>query len=208
MRELKALAPARIKWALELLDVQPNDSVLEIGCGSGIAAQRILEKLSGKGWYYGVDKSDAAVKATFKRIHDPERPDRAIIRKGAFDADNHEPLFFSRVLAVNCNVFWTDDGEAIQGVRRLTGRDGVFVQIYEPPTPAQRTKIARILQERVTPLFARTKMTARTIAGAPLLAVVAEGGTARRDCLSLGALRQISTQHRTVDLGNDGNRHH
>jgi SAM-dependent methyltransferase len=175
VRELKALAPARIKWALELLDVQPNDSVLEIGCGSGIAAQRILEKLTGKGWYYGVDKSDAAVKATFKRVHDPERPDRAIIRKGAFDADNHEPLIFNRVIAVNCNVFWTDDGEAIRGAHRLTGRSGSFVQVYETPTPAQRTKIARILQERMSPLFVRTQMIAKTVADAPLLAVVAEG---------------------------------
>ncbi len=178
MPELKALAPTRIKWALELLEVQPNDSVLEIGCGSGIAAQRILEKLSGKGWYYGVDKSDAAVKAAFRRIHDPERPDRAIIRRGAFDADNHEPLVFNGVVAVNCNVFWTDEGEALRGVRLLTRRNGVFVQVYEPPTLAQRTKIARILQERMAPIFARTRMAVKTVSGAYLLAVVVESGAA------------------------------
>lgn len=160
-------------WALELLDVQPNDCVLEIGCGSGIAAQRILEKLTGKGWYYGVDKSDAAVKAAFKRVHDPERPDRAIIRKGAFDADNHEPLIFSRVLAVNCNVFWTDDGEALRGVGRLTRKNSAFVQVYEPPSTAQRTKIARILQERMTPIFGDVEITKRSLGGALLLAVVA-----------------------------------
>ncbi len=176
MSELKALAPARIKWALELLDVQPNDSVLEIGCGSGIAAQHILEKLTGKGWYYGVDKSDAAVKAAFKRIHDPQHPGRAIIRKGAFDADNHEPAIFNRVLAVNCNAFWTDDGEAMKGVWRLTRRGSLFVQVYEPPSTAQRTKIANILQERMSPLFACTSIAAKSVAGAPLLAVVAEGG--------------------------------
>ena len=160
-------------WALELLDVQPNDCVLEIGCGSGIAAQRILEKLTGKGWYYGVDKSDAAVKAAFKRVHDPERPDRAIIRKGAFDADNHEPLIFSRVLAVNCNVFWTDDGEALRGVGRLTRKNSMFVQVYEPPSTAQRTKIARIFQERMTPIFGDVEITKRSLGGALLLAVVA-----------------------------------
>ena len=172
MHELKALAPPRIKWALELLDVQPHDSVLEIGCGSGIAAQRILEKLTGKGWYYGVDKSDVAVKATFKRVHDPDHPDRAIIRKGAFEADNHEPLIFSRVLAVNCNVFWTDDGEALRGVGRLTRKHSTFVQVYEPPSTAQRTKIARILQERMTHMFGDVEITKRSLGDALLLAAV------------------------------------
>jgi len=174
VRELKVLAPTRIKWALDLLDVQPNDSVLEIGCGSGIAAQRILERLTGKGWYYGVDKSDAAVKAAFKRVHDPERPDRAIIRRGEFDADNHEPLIFNRVLAVNCNVFWTDDGEALRGVGRLTRKHSTFVQVYEAPSLAQRTKIARILQERMPPIFADTTITKRSVGGALLLAAVAK----------------------------------
>ncbi len=173
MPELKALAPARIKWAVELLDVQPNDSVLEIGCGSGIGAQRILEKLTGKGWYYGVDKSDAAVKAAFRRVHDPERPDRAIIRRGAFDADNHEPLIFSRVLAVNCNVFWTDGGEALRGVGRLTRKHSTFVQVYEPPNAAQRSKIAGILQARMSPIFGDVEITKRSVGGALLLAAFA-----------------------------------
>lgn len=173
MNELKALAPARIKWAVELLDVQPDDSVLEIGCGSGIAAQRIIEKLSGKGWYYGVDKSDAAVKAAFTRVHDPERPGRAIIRRGAFDADNHEPVIFSRVLAVNCNVFWTDDGEALRGVGRLTRKHSTFVQVYEPPSAAQRSKIAQVLQQLMTPIFGEVEITKRSVSGALLLAVVA-----------------------------------
>jgi SAM-dependent methyltransferase len=171
--ELKALAPARIKWAVELLDVQPDDSVLEIGCSSGIAAQRILEKLTGKGWYCGVDKSDAAAKAAFKRVYDPERPDRAIIRKGAFDADNHEPLIFSRVLAVNCNVFWTDGGEALRDVGRLTRKHSTFVQVYEPPNAAQRAKIARILQARMGPIFGDVEINKRSVGGALLLAAVA-----------------------------------
>jgi SAM-dependent methyltransferase len=171
--ELKALAPARIKWAVELLDVQPDDSVLEIGCGSGIAAQRILEKLTGKGWYCGVDKSDAAVKAAFKRVHDAEHPHRAIIRRGAFDAHNHEPLIFNRVLAVNCNVFWTDDDEALRGVGRLTRKHSTFVQVYEPPNAAQRAKIAHIMQERMSPIFSEVEITTRSVGGALLLAAVA-----------------------------------
>jgi len=173
--ELKALAPARIKWALELLDVQPNDNVLEIGCGSGIAAQRILESLTGYGSYYGVDKSDAAMRAAFKRVHDREQPHRAIIRRGEFDARNHEPQIFDRVLAVNCNAFWTDDGEAVRGVRRLTLRDSVFVQVYQPPTAEKRAAIVRILKQRLTPLFGIVETRMRTIGDASLLSIVATG---------------------------------
>ena len=31
--------PARIRWAVDFMDVQPNDHILEIGCGPGAAAE-------------------------------------------------------------------------------------------------------------------------------------------------------------------------
>ncbi len=37
--------PARIRWAVDVMDVQPHDHILEIGCGPGAAAELICEQL-------------------------------------------------------------------------------------------------------------------------------------------------------------------
>lgn len=176
MPEIKALAPARIKWALELLNAGKDDSVLEIGCGSGVAAQHLLPTLvQGGGWYYGVDTSTAAVKAAIARNKEHTKAARAIFFERAFDADSHEPLIFARVLAVNVNPFWTDGGEALTSLRRIIRRGSVVVLVYETPTPAQRTKIAKILKPRMAaPHFGDVTFLNRTSAGAPMLGIVAQ----------------------------------
>lgn len=174
MREPKALAPARIKWALELLDVEKSSSILEIGCGSGIAAQRICPVL-GPGSYMGVDRSPAAIKAARARNAAYTKAGRSIFIEAAFNADDREPALFDRILAVNVNAFWTGDGAEIRDVRRLTHARSLFVQVYEPPDAAQRAKIARILKRRLAPLFENVTIRMRTIGGAPLVAIIATG---------------------------------
>lgn len=44
----------RIHRFVEAMNVQPNDRILEIGCGHGVAASLICEKLRA-GRYLGID---------------------------------------------------------------------------------------------------------------------------------------------------------
>lgn len=179
MREPKALAPARIKWALELLDIEKSSNVFEIGCGSGIAAQRICPVL-GRGSYMGIDRSPAAIKASMARNANYAKAGRATFVETAFNAADREPQLFDRILAVNVNAFWSGDGSEVLDVRRLMHSKSVFVQVYEPPDPEQRAMIARILKRRLAPYFANLTTTMRTIGGVKLVAVVATGGMVKR----------------------------
>lgn len=174
MREPKALAPARIKWALELLDIEKSSNILEIGCGSGIAAQRICPVL-GRGSYMGVDRSPAAIKAARARNAAYAKAGRAIFIEAAFNAADREPALFDRILAVNVNAFWTGDGAEVRDVRRLMHTRSLFVQVYEPPEAMQRAKIARIVKRRLAPFFGTVTSKMRTTGGAPLVAIVATG---------------------------------
>ncbi|PZO48777.1 MAG: hypothetical protein DCF16_15775 [Alphaproteobacteria bacterium] len=174
MPNLKALAPARIKWAIELLAIEKSSNVLEIGCGSGVAAQRICPLL-GRGAYMGVDKSPAAINAALARNAAYTKAGRAIFLEAAFNAADREPALFSRILAVNVSVFWTGDGVEIRDVRRLMHRQSLFVQVYEPPAAEQRTKIASLLKQRLAPFFGTVTTRMKTIGGAALLGVVATG---------------------------------
>jgi ubiquinone/menaquinone biosynthesis C-methylase UbiE len=56
----------RIAWVVEMLQLQPADAVLEIGCGHGVAATIVAERLSG-GTYLGLDRSVRMIAAAERR---------------------------------------------------------------------------------------------------------------------------------------------
>src|SRR5688572_20807941 len=62
----KQEVPARIAWAVGVLDVRPNDQVLEIGCGPGAAAELICARLE-KGRLFAIDRSESGVDRTKRR---------------------------------------------------------------------------------------------------------------------------------------------
>ena len=178
MPEHKALAPARIKWAIELLDIEANSNIIEIGCGSGVAAQHICAVLD-EGVYMGIDRSPAAINAARARNAAYTVSGRAIFIEAPFNAADREPALFDRVLAVNVDALWTGDGAEILDVRRLMHAKSLFVQVYEPPSAAQRTKISSALHGLLSPYFGSVTTEMRTIGGAPLVAVIATGAGAR-----------------------------
>jgi protein-L-isoaspartate O-methyltransferase len=61
--------PDRIAWAIEQLDPSPGDLVLEIGCGRGVAAAAICDRLK-RGRYIGLHRSKTAIDAAQKRCAD------------------------------------------------------------------------------------------------------------------------------------------
>lgn len=180
MPKLKALAPARIKWAIELLELTPDSTVIEIGCGSGIAAERVCEQITGAGSYMGVDQSKAACDAAFARCKSYTPRGKAIFWNKAFDARDREPALFDKVFAINVNIFWTDDGEQVRDIRRIMHNQTRFVLVYEAPSTEQRTKIARILKQRLEPIYGSVITKLRTADGKPMLAAIAEDPFRRR----------------------------
>ena len=65
--------PPRIRWAVDLMDVQPADNVLEIGCGPGYGAELICQRLE-TGKLFAIDRSESGVDRTRGAAPSTSRP--------------------------------------------------------------------------------------------------------------------------------------
>ncbi len=100
--------PARIRWAVEMMDVQPNDSVLEIGCGPGAGAELICQKLS-TGKLFAIDRSESGVDRTKRRCKEHVDSGRLTVRQIDLATLRVPVKRLHKVFAFNVNLFWVRD---------------------------------------------------------------------------------------------------
>jgi SAM-dependent methyltransferase len=136
--------PERLVVAIERLDVQPNDRILEIGGGRGVAAELICQRLRG-GQLVGIDRSEKAVAAASARNAEAVASGTArFLTLALEDVDPGElgPGSFDKVLAVNVNLFWTRPAERELGLIAALLRPGGRLHLcYDPP---DAKKLARL----------------------------------------------------------------
>lgn len=98
--------PDRVRWAVALLDPAPADRVLEIGCGPGVAAALVCERLT-SGRLLAIDRSATATRRTADRNAAHVEAGRLEVRTAsladlALPDDGLDAAF-----CVNVNLFWT-----------------------------------------------------------------------------------------------------
>jgi SAM-dependent methyltransferase len=127
--------PARVRWAVDNLQIQPGDRILEIGGGRGVAAALICERLRG-GEFVGLDRSAIAIGASRDLNGAHVASGKARFIKAAL-ADAKLAERFHKIFAINVNVFWLAPANELVAIRRLLAPKGRFYLFYEPPSPAQ-----------------------------------------------------------------------
>ena len=138
--------PERIRWAVETLAVRPGDRVLEIGCGSGVAASLVCDRLD-EGRMLAIDRSATQIERARRRNHAHLASGRLGLETADIaDLDMEDGGRFDKVFAINVNVFWLGPAtKELSRVRRALAPDGRLFLFYEPPG-AER---ARQVVERV-----------------------------------------------------------
>ncbi|MDN5895975.1 MAG: class I SAM-dependent methyltransferase, partial [Nocardioides sp.] len=100
--------PARIRWAVEILDVQPGDQVLEVGCGQGHAAELICSRLA-TGKLLAIDRSESGVDRTKRRCAEYVTAGRLAVRHIDLATLRVPVKRLDKVFAFNVNLFWVRD---------------------------------------------------------------------------------------------------
>jgi SAM-dependent methyltransferase len=114
----------RNAWAVSLLDVRPDDRVLEIGFGPGLAI-RELARFATEGYVCGIDHSELMLRRA-KRLN-AEAIERGVVDLRLGSAENL-PAFdqpFDKILAVNATMFWQEPVERLGNLRRLLRSGGL-----------------------------------------------------------------------------------
>jgi SAM-dependent methyltransferase len=140
LRGPRLAVPDRVRWAVEVLDPDPAEAILEIGCGPGVAAALVCERLD-TGGLLAVDRSPVAIKRTAQRNAAHLASGRLAVRESALDALVVPPHCLDTAFAINVNLFWVrrpDRELAVLG--RALRPDGILHVLYGAarPTAAER----------------------------------------------------------------------
>jgi SAM-dependent methyltransferase len=128
-------------WAVALLAVEPDDRVLEIGFGPGIAIEAIARRAT-NGHVIGVDHSEVMVRQAQRRSAAAVRAGRVELRLGTAERLPTFDAPFDKILAVNSLMFWDDPVARLQELRGILRPGGRIAIAYQPRGPGSTDETA------------------------------------------------------------------
>jgi SAM-dependent methyltransferase len=134
--------------ALALLDVQPQDHVLEIGFGPGLAVARAAE-LASRGRVVGIDHSELMLREARDRNAAAIAAGRVELLLGSAERLPELGTRFDKVFAVNVYMFWEDPVAVLRGLRAALAPGGTILLTLQPRNRDATNADARRAAERM-----------------------------------------------------------
>jgi len=132
----------RSLFVLSLLDVGPEDRVLEIGFGPGVDVARVAERAS-RGFVAGIDHSEVMVRQAVRRNAEAIGAGRVELRLGNASRLPHPDGCFDKAFAINVAQFWSRAAETLAEVRRVLRPGGLAAIAVQPRSKGASEETAR-----------------------------------------------------------------
>ena len=121
----------RNAWTLSLLDIGPDDCILEVGCGPG-ALIKTLSTRATAGSVVGLDLSATMLREASKRNAQAIREGRVRLEAGSSTDLPFEEASFDKVLSANSLPFWPDQEAGVREMQRVLRPGGMIALILQP----------------------------------------------------------------------------
>ena len=143
-------ASERFVWAVETLDVRPDDHLLEVGCGHGVAVSLVCERLTG-GRITAIDRSPKMIEMATRRNREHIAAGRAVLKTAALETADLRNERFDKVFAFNVAPFWLQPQDALGIVRRHLAPGGAFHLYWDArhTQPGRARDLADRLSEKL-----------------------------------------------------------
>ncbi|WP_346622204.1 class I SAM-dependent methyltransferase [Blastococcus montanus] len=144
-------ASERLAWAAAVVDPAPAERVLEVGCGHGVLAGLLADRV-GHGQVVAVDRSPTMVAAAARRNRAAVAVGRVVLQAVALADAELPESWFDAVVSFDVRAFWTPPAPEWDVVRRVLAPGGRVVVAFSVMGPGAddriRTAVHRLAGER------------------------------------------------------------
>jgi ubiquinone/menaquinone biosynthesis C-methylase UbiE len=131
-------------WVINLLDIQPNDRVLEVGFGPGVGIQLLARSVSG-GYVAGVDPSEEMVQQVKARNAKAIANGQVDLRCGSVESLPFEDNAFNKALAINSMQVWPDAVAGLREMQRIMKPGGRIALGFTPYSGQSKSGLPEML---------------------------------------------------------------
>ena len=116
-------------WTISLLDIKPDDRVLEVGFGPGLAIQSAVQMAS-NGFVAGIDFSQAMLQQANKLNIIKIKEGRIELKNADVRAISYDEDSFNKVFAVNVIYLWPDLPVVLKELKRVMKSGGILALYF------------------------------------------------------------------------------
>jgi ubiquinone/menaquinone biosynthesis C-methylase UbiE len=122
------------KWVIELIQIQPNDCILEVGFGPGMGIRR-ANAIATHGFVAGIDHSEVMVHQAKKRNAAAIQAKQVDLRCASTSSIPYPDITFDKIFSINVVQFWTDPLEVLAELQRVLKPGGLITLAIQPRIP-------------------------------------------------------------------------
>ena len=162
-------------WAIDLMNVQSGDCVLDVGCGGGMAV-KLLSDRAPAGFVAGVDYSEEMVRQATRRNDGRVQQGQVAIELGNAMALPYRDASFDKACAIETFYFWPDPVRGLREVRRVLKPGGQIAIALEmsKESSAQKSPLQKYFSQRYADRSAGLGMS--ICSGPELVQMLSEAG--------------------------------